>query len=123
MPLEDILTIPSIDSDGVWKPVVYGCTFANYTVRSAIRYKGLGGKRRGYYTAISLSMMRDGINTVPIHIGHAAEVAHAYGGELPDEIEPDQLMMGNGHHRVLIAVRLHLAVMRWTDDLIESGWS
>lgn len=125
MPLADILTLPSVDSDGVWAPHVYGCTFLNSTVRNAIGHKRLTGRRkRGYYAAISERMRRDGINAVPIHIGRAAEVARVYGVEgLPSEIEPEQLMMGNGHHRVLIAVNLHLTVMRWTDNITESGWN
>lgn len=123
MPLEDILTLPSVDSDGVWEPSVHGCTFRNSTVRNALRYKRLDRwKKRNYYLRIAQCMLRDGINAVPIHIARAADVVRAYGIDLPDEIEPEQLMMGNGHHRVLIALGLHLPEMRWTDRLHESGW-
>jgi hypothetical protein len=123
MPVADILTLPSVDSDGVWAPSVYGFTPANSTVRNAIRYARLNKPdKRLYYTRISLCMRRDGINSVPIHIGRAAEVAPLYDVKLPAEIDPDQLMMGNGHHRVLIAVKLRLPEMRWTDSPIESGW-
>jgi hypothetical protein len=122
MPLEDILTLPSIDSDGVWEPTVYGCTFVNSSVRNAIRYKRLDAPdKRRYYIRLALCMRRDGINAVPIHIGRAADVTRLYCVDLPEEIEPDQLMMGNGHHRVMIAVNLHIAVMRWTDRLFGSG--
>jgi hypothetical protein len=124
MPLEDILTLPSIDSDGVWEPTVYGCTFVNSSVRNAIRYKRLDApQKRLAYIRISLCMRRDGINAVPIYIGLAADVTYVYGLDLPAEIEPDQLMMGDGHHRVIIAVKLNIAVMRWTDRLIDSGWA
>jgi hypothetical protein len=123
MPLEDILTLPSVDSDGIWESGLYGCTFLNSTVRNALRYKQLDDPRkRSYYAAIAACMRQDGINSVPIHIGRAADVAPLYAVDLPDEIEPDQLMMGNGHHRVLIAVKQRLPVMRWTDRLLESGW-
>lgn len=130
MPLEDILTLPSIDSDGVCAPWLHDFTFANSTVRNAICYKRLhDSPKRDYYAKIAQCMERDGINAVPIHIGRAADVVRAYARvaeteiELPLGIEPEQLMMGNGHHRVLIAVNLHLTVMRWTDDLFDSGWS
>lgn len=124
MPLEDILTMPSIDSDGVYEPWEHGgCTFANSTVRNAICYKRLDQeKKRSYYRAIQRCMRRDQINAVPIHIGRAAGMVSAYGVELPDEIDPDQLMMGNGHHRVLIAINLHLTALRWTDNRLQSGW-
>lgn len=123
MPVADILTLPSVDSDGVWNPWVFGFTPANSTVRNAIRYARLDApEKRLSYVRISLCMRRDGINSVPVHIGRAADVAPLYDVELPDEIDPDQLMMGNGHHRVLIAVKLHLPKMRWTDNPIESGW-
>ena len=122
MPLADILTLPSIDSDGVWESSVYGCTFVNSSVRNAISYKRLDApEKRLEYIRISLCMRRDGINAVPIHICRAADMTYLHGVALPDEIEPDQLMMGNGHHRVMIAVRLRLVAMRWTDRLLESG--
>lgn len=123
MPLEDILTLPSIDSAGVGEPVLYGCTFVNSTVLNAISSKRLDApEKRLRYIRISLGMRRDGINAVPIHIGRARDLTYVYGVDLPDEIEPDQLMMGNGHHRVMIAVKLRHSKMRWTDSLIESGW-
>jgi hypothetical protein len=124
IPLEDILSLPSIDSDGVWEPGVYGCTFVNSSVRNAILYKRLDApEKRLYYIRLSLCMRRDGINAVPIHIGRAADVAYIYDRDLPKEIEPDQLMMGNGHHRVMIAVKLRLSAMRWTDRLFDSGYA
>lgn len=123
MPLEDILTLPSIDSDGVWEPTVYGCTFVNSSVRNAIRYKRLDEPaKRLEYIRISLCMRRDGINAVPVHICRAGDMTYLHGVDLPKEIEPDQLMMGNGHHRVMIAVNLHHDAMRWTDSLFDSGY-
>jgi hypothetical protein len=124
MRLNDILALPSVDSDGVWAPEIHGgCTPENRTVLNALHYKSLDDPaKREYYRVIAACMGLDQLNGFPIQVGRAAGIAYAHGIWLPREIDPDEPMMGQGHHRVLIAMRLQLPTMLVTDNIKEWFW-
>lgn len=113
--IEDVLDLPSVDSDDFWR------TRANRreTVRESVHNEHVMGR---YHEQIKAQMAQDGINAVPIHIG--------YGEEMDVYLDDDtqiparhygMLVQGNGHHRIMIALELGHTRMRVTDDHAESG--
>jgi hypothetical protein len=129
MRLSDILDLPSIDSDGFadadnlddenseW----YSLTVSDLMESKTDELEYGGNSSADEYDAIRESMDEHGYNTVPIHVTYGSDLCPAYGTECPDRYR-NSLVMGNGHHRVAIALALGHTTMMVTDDLIESGW-
>lgn len=115
MSLTEILALPSVDSDGIWADVEGA---ENRTVANAVKYKKLWRPR---YWRIAWQMHRDGVNTVPVHVGRATDLRRRYEVKRPADIPPDSMMAGNGHHRIKLAMRLHHTVMLVTDNIYESA--
>ena len=122
MPLDEILRLPSVDSDGI----SFGRSDEeeNWTVESAIENKDIDDE---YHEAIKESMEENGINLVPIHIDKASAILSQYMQysfyRIPDWLDADkQLMLGNGNHRVKIAKELGLKEMRYSTDINDTGW-
>lgn len=119
MPLEEILRLLSIDSDGM----TCGGDEDEWTVENAIEKKSIDDS---YHQAILKSMKENDINLVPVHIGKAGDVIKdyvKYGAFIPDWMDPgSHLMLGNGNHRVKIAKELGLKEMRYSDNILETGW-
>ena len=121
MPLDEILRLPSVDSDGInngWDKE------EDWTVENAIERKYIADS---YHEAIKESMAENGINLVPIHIDKASAILYQYAlyafYRIPDWLDLDkQLMLGNGHHRVRIAKELGLKELLYSTDIEDTGW-
>jgi hypothetical protein len=121
MPIADILNLPSIDSTGL-----NGCGNSTLTVSDLMSEKTRelvtgGNESPEEYDRIRESMAMFGINTIPIHVDYGSALCPEYGFPCPDQYA-NSLVMGNGHHRVAIALQLGHATMLVTDDQMESGW-
>ena len=119
MPIDQILRLPSIDSDGIWDQ---SDDLDTWTVENAIKSKDIDDD---YHEAIMDSMAENGINLVPIHIGKAIDVISGYTlfRSMPPGLDSEtQLMLGNGHHRVAIALELGLKDLLYSTDRDETGW-
>ena len=129
MLLSDILDLPSIDSDGFGSADYLDDDVSEYyslTVFDLMEQKTdeltYGGNSSAQeYDAIRESMNVEGINTIPIHVTYGQNLTPSYGMKCPDRYM-HSLVMGNGHHRVALALELGHATMLVTDDLMESGW-
>lgn len=119
MPISQILRLPSIDSHGFRD---HSDDLDTWTVETAIHSKDI---HDDYHQAIMDSMAENGINLVPIHIGRARDVINLYTSfkSLHPELGSDtQLMLGNGHHRVAMALELGLKELLYSTDRDETGW-
>lgn len=111
MAMEDILDLPSVDSDGM--------SFGNIDpVHIVIEGKWVDSPE---YREISESMKAAGINEVAIHVGLAEDVFPAYNLTCPEDLK-GTLAMGNGHHRVKLCLALGFTGMMVTDNRDDSGW-
>lgn len=112
MLVSDVLNLPSIEGmDFVVPAGLAG---------DVIRFKELDNHR----LAIMEQMRIDGINAVPIHVDTLYNIATGYGYDQSYfDLAPSALVMGNGHHRLLMARILGHKYIDTTDDVNESGWN
>ena len=99
MKMSDILALYSCDS------YHYACR--DSTVAEVLPSVDISSK---YHKDLKARMAELGINAVPILV---------YG---MSEYRPNTKSLGNGHHRVKIAVELEWPEMEITSDGEESGW-
>lgn len=115
MSIEEILLLPSIDS------IDFHCGELDL-VRDALEYKYISQPE---YREISRAMVKDG-QTFAIHIADGETMWHTYSSEISPEIAcPEKyrgkLVMGNGHHRVKIAIELGWTEMKYSEDVRYTG--
>ena len=131
MRVEDILMLPSIDSDGFASVddldddeigEYYSLTVADLMESKSddLEY-GSDNSTPEEYNDIREAMRENGINEIPIHVTFGKHLCPMYGVASPDKYR-ESLVMGNGHHRVALALKLGHEYMQVTDDIIESGW-
>jgi len=129
MNISEILDLPSIDSDGFsdadnidddnaeW----YSMTVSDLMETKTDELTYGGNCDPDEYDAITEAMRDNGINEIPIHVDYGDKLCPMYRSPCP-EVYRNSLVMGNGHHRVAMAILLGHSTMLVTDDLMESGW-
>jgi hypothetical protein len=73
-----------------------------------------------YHEGIRQQMIKDGLNAVPIHVASVEQIALDYHDEAFFSV-PSALAMGNGHHRLKMAVELDFMYILTSDDIMDSG--
>ena len=129
MRVQDILELPSIDSDGFGSAddlddyelgEYYSLTVADLMESKSEELEYGGNSSPEEYDDIREAMRENGINEIPIHVTFGKALCPMYGVSTPDKYR-ESLVMGNGHHRVALALELGHEYMQVTDDLTESG--
>lgn len=113
MSLDEIKRLPSVDA--IDMP-------GGGTVADILPYKRREA-REDYaeHTPTRVSMKHEG-QTYPIHIGPAHQVLSAYGANHKrHEYAPDQLMVGNGGHRIAMAEDLGWKQMHYSSNQHDTG--
>jgi hypothetical protein len=112
MAIEDILALPSVQH-----------SFSQATTGEIAQGEYVGDI---FHMAIAEEMRKAGINMIPIHVADARTAATEYmrwrGGSWDWDVDPDATVMGNGHHRVKIAMELGFTKMLVSDEIDETGW-
>jgi hypothetical protein len=73
-----------------------------------------------YHEGIRQQMIKDGLNAVPIHVASVEQIAIDYHDKAFLYV-PSALGMGNGHHRLKLAVELDFMYILTSDDIMDSG--
>ena len=116
MPLEEILDLPSVDSDGFYRHTTTDAKMVGETVRDTVYDEHFFGN---HHERIREQMIKDGINAVPIHVDLAENMITAYKARVPERLY-GCLAQGNGHHRIMIAWEAGFTHMLVTDVKAES---
>lgn len=106
----DVLTLPSIE---------YGLIEDDADITSAgevIQWMYLDS----HHMAIKEQMRVDSINAVPIHVANVQTIACDYDDSRFGNTWSD-LGVGNGHHRLMMAVELGFKYILTSDDVNETG--
>jgi hypothetical protein len=111
MNIDEILLLPSIDSDGFYNSKLD-------SVKDVLDKKVATGPE---YRELSRAMAKDG-QTFPIHIADGETAWHTYGTDktCPQKYR-GKLVMGNGHHRVKLAIELGWTEMQYSGDVRYTG--
>ena|ERR1700744_2946537 len=120
MKIADILCLPSVDSEACCSGDMV--ISDRWLAANAISRKTLFDDDPDYpvdYQWLIDRMKADGYNRVPIHVDLGSEMIDVYCVDVPSDLL-DSLMMGNGHHRLMIAIQLGFDTMLVTDDVSES---
>jgi hypothetical protein len=118
MNIDEILLLPSVDSEGFYDNELD-------SVKDVIDKKYVNTPE---YRELSRAMAKDG-QTFPIHIADGETIWHTYtkdtynpGAERPCPQEyRGVLVMGNGHHRVKLAIELGWTEMQYREDARYTG--
>jgi hypothetical protein len=106
MRVADVLNLPSIESD--WE--------TGETAGEVIQFTHLDS---GHAT-IREQMRKDGINAIPIHVASVYRISCDYNDPAFATL-PSDLGMGNGHHRLKMAVELGHKYILTSDDMYDTG--
>ena len=112
MNIDEILLLPSVDSEGFYDNELQ-------SVKDVLARKNVATPD---YRALSRDMDKDG-QSYSIHIADGETIWHTYGSSeivCPDEYR-DTLVMGNGHHRVKLAIELGWTEMKYSEDVRYTG--
>jgi hypothetical protein len=115
MSIDEILLLPSVDSMGFYESKLE-------SVKDVLARKYVTEPE---YRELSRAMAKDG-QTFAIHIADGETIWNTYGAEnvCPRKYR-GKLVMGNGHHRVMLAIELGWSEMKYSQDVRYTGedWS
>lgn len=113
MPIDEILLLPSVDSIGFYDNELD-------SVQEVIARKYVTGPE---YRELSRALAKDG-QTFAIHIADGETIWHTYSSD-DEQVCPSKyrgkLVMGNGHHRVMLAIELGWSEMKYSQDVRYTG--
>jgi hypothetical protein len=111
MSIEKILSLPSVDSIGFYDDELE-------SVKEVLVRKNVDMPT---HRALSRAMAKNG-QTFPIHIADGETAWHTYGTDktCPQKYR-GKLVMGNGHHRVKLAIELGWTEMQYSGDVRYTG--
>ena len=113
MAISRAMRLPSVDM------IDTGHSRADQTVSASLGEKMHDVENDDYLQEVSNNIRKEG-QTVPVHIGRAEDVMNAYhvGRNHPARslYTPDELMMGDGHHRLAMMHSQGMKTIKYTDS-------